>query len=238
MAEGEDEEEDLELPEGEDIKNEKNESSGVYDDKERLKIIIKNKEYAENQADKQIVYLAGGALGLTVVFLKNFIDIHRANIIFLEICWFLLTVALCLNLYSHVTSIQIHDAELSKRTKKEEAEIDQKRIDRLNKRIDMENIISLTSLYIGIFSFMVFMVLNLNILDAGKYEPDKEPNKKEHCSIKRGDSTNNKPTDSIMSDDNKKIPTKTVLKTRTFSKKAPPQVPSGTKSNNNSNIKK
>ena len=111
--------------------------------------------YGNSNFDKQVVYLAGGLLGLSVVFLKDIVDLKRANLVWMEIAWLFCVLVLCVNLASHQTSIRSANLELGHNIEKS---------NQMDTVTIILNYISITGIVIGIACFLLFIMTNLEYL--------------------------------------------------------------------------
>lgn len=81
------------------------------DDIQRLH---EQRKYTEATFDKQLVYLSGGGLILTLGFVKEVIDLANCNFLFLLLgSWISFTLTLTFNLISHLTGKKYIDNYLS-----------------------------------------------------------------------------------------------------------------------------
>lgn len=79
--------------------------------------IRKIRDYAEEEYDKLIVYLNGGALVLTVGFVKDIVTItEHTDTLLLKLSWILFTLSLLIILISHRTAIIAMNYELKEKT--------------------------------------------------------------------------------------------------------------------------
>ena len=112
-------------------------------------------DYAQEQFDKMVVYLAGGGLTLTVAFVKDIISfIHPSeqNMVLLKLTWIGFVLALLANLFSHRSSLR----SMSLFIKKEEKKSD--RWDVITTRLNY------SSVFFVISSIILFLTFVLNIL--------------------------------------------------------------------------
>ena len=88
------------------------------DKAEWLKNIKKDRGYSAEQFDRLVVYLSGGALVLTVGFVKDIVKITgTTDTTLLIVAWSLFTASLLVMLLSHKTSIISMDYELNEKEK-------------------------------------------------------------------------------------------------------------------------
>ncbi len=115
-----------------------------------LSALYKARYYAEEQYDRLIVYLASGALVLTVGFIEDIVDIDKINNFFpLYLSWSCFVASLLIILISHRTCIFAMDSELNGETSKSDC------WDLITKFL---NWTSLLALIFGIVSFIAFVI--------------------------------------------------------------------------------
>lgn len=122
-------------------------------------------EKSEDDFEKLITYISAGALGLSITFIEKIVDLSDStSLVFLISGWFLLVLALCVNLSSHYIS--------SKLVQKSLEEYDNndpnlnENIDSRNRKINRINIFTIVTLILGIASIVLFVTLN--ILNHGR----------------------------------------------------------------------
>ena len=83
------------------------------DNPDWLKAVRANREYAAEQFDKLVVYIAGGALVLTIGFVKDIVKITSdTNTSLLKISWICFALTLLVILVSQMTSAKAMDSQL------------------------------------------------------------------------------------------------------------------------------
>lgn len=83
-----------------------------------LELLTKQRDYGQEQFDKLIIYLSGGALALSVGFVKDLVgSAPVTDATYLKYAWASFAAALCLNLLSHKTSVIDADYEIKGKTK-------------------------------------------------------------------------------------------------------------------------
>ena len=117
---------------------------------EYLSALYKARYYAEEQYDRLIVYLASGALVLTVGFVKDIVDLEKITNFFpLYLSWSCFVASLLIILISHRTCLFSMDSELDGETCKSD------RWDVITKFL---NWTSLVALIFGVVSFITFVI--------------------------------------------------------------------------------
>jgi len=116
--------------------------------------LYKARYYAEEQYDKLIVYLASGALVLTVGFVKDIVNLDKiSNFFTLYLSWSCFIASLIIILISHRTSIFAMDCELNEETSKSDC---------WDVITNFLNWASMVALIIGIVSFIIFVISALS----------------------------------------------------------------------------
>lgn len=122
------------------------------DEREQL---IKIRSYSEQTFDKQLVYLAGGGLVLTIGFIKEIIDLSTSTYNpLLYISWIGLCLCLLFNLLSHKSSSRAIDEYLKDKHNKG---------DQWNSITSNMNTTSIVFLITGISTFILFILFNINV---------------------------------------------------------------------------
>lgn len=120
-----------------------------FTDKDYLHILYETRRYSGEQYDKLIVYLASGALTLTVGFIEKIIDLSKINnLILLYLSWICFSTSLILILISHRTSLLSIDLEIKNKSKVS---------DRWDIATKILCWISMIALVGGILSFIIFV---------------------------------------------------------------------------------
>lgn len=122
-----------------------------FDD--RTKLLLELRATAENQFDKQIVYLAGGGLVFSIGFVKDILGVNKAPDckILLFGVWICFAVSLIVNLFSYLTSSKTSNYQLNSNKKKSDT------FDSLTKILNTTSIITLL---LGIILLIWFSIIN------------------------------------------------------------------------------
>ncbi len=120
-----------------------------FSEKEYLTILYETRRYAGEQYDKLIVYLAGGALTLTVGFIEKIVDLSKIkDLSLLYLSWICFSASLIIILVSHRTSLLSIDIKIKGK---------EKISDVWSIVTDILNWTSMAALVIGIISFVRFV---------------------------------------------------------------------------------
>lgn len=142
---------------------------------EYRKAVYENQCKSQDDFEKYINIIAPGALGLTLTFFDKIIPIDKAIYVPLIILgWLLLTLTILSNLFSHHFA-----ARISEKTIKH---IDERNYDETekcskvgNRKINIINLISIISLFLGIFLIVVFASINFYTMSNDKPTPRPYP---------------------------------------------------------------
>jgi len=123
------------------------------DSKNRQDVILKMRDYAEEQFDKLIVYLNGGALVLTIGFVKDITKITKeTDTTILILSWSSFVVSLLLILLSHKSALASTNYELKLKEKTSDC------FDIITRIL---NWLSFLILITGLILFIIFISKNL-----------------------------------------------------------------------------
>jgi hypothetical protein len=138
--------------------------------------------------DKQVVYIAGGGLALTLTFAKDIVSVTSSHfLVLLLLTWLCFATALLLNLLSHRKATETYDAARSLHLHYRECHQSQRLIDavicdglksQMNKADDELRRLNLWSFYgvgFGIASFILFVFINLFTLSEKPNPPQSAP---------------------------------------------------------------
>jgi hypothetical protein len=154
--------------------------------------VYETKSKSEDDFEKYINLLASGGLAITIAFFDKIVDINKAdNIALIIIGWILFVLTLLSNLISHYKSISYSQKTID--------EIEEKKYDDVfsnlknrNKTIKFLNGFSIVSVIIGITSIIVFVTLNLIIMDNNQ-KPTPKPQTPKPLTEEKGRVINNPP---------------------------------------------
>ncbi|HYG40087.1 MAG TPA: hypothetical protein VD908_15775 [Cytophagales bacterium] len=125
------------------------------------KAIYESKEKSEDDFEKYITYISAGGLALTLTFMEKVVQLKEAIYVgLLVLGWVFLGITLLVNLISHFLSARYADASISDLDSEVE-DID-KRIDKRNWKMDVINLSTIITLFIGITFIIIFVSINVN----------------------------------------------------------------------------
>ncbi len=123
------------------------------DEKQYKSELLEIRKYSGQSFDKQLVYISGGGLILTIGFVKEIIDLSSSSCNFLLFTsWICFTLALTFNLVSHRTAINAVDYFFEENEKKSSS---------YDTYTDRSNRLSIFFLFTGITTFILFVVKNI-----------------------------------------------------------------------------
>lgn len=146
--------------------------------KEFRKSVYENKLKSEDDFEKYITFISSGALGLSMVFIEKIVPIGVSKFNFIIIIgWILLAISLFANLLSHFFSRKYSEATIEDLDKELEYEVICVKINRRNKFLEVFNITTISTLFIGIVLIIIFVSFNLNMMSENKpsYRPNSNP---------------------------------------------------------------
>jgi len=118
-----------------------------------------NKAYIESssQFDKQLLFFASGALGLSFAFIKDIVKLDAAtHKCILIASWALFGVVIILSIISHYTSLKAINTKIQNINSKED-----KVSKRLNTYTKWFNILNIVFLSFGLLLLTVFIAINI-----------------------------------------------------------------------------
>jgi hypothetical protein len=111
-------------------------------------------------SDKNFLFISSGALGLSVTFLKNIVDINNIKCFFiLVISWSLLTISILLSLILHRNSIKFIDY-LIVNAYQTSTEVDLK-ASKMRSKAETISTLTIWTLIVGISLLVLFVLLNV-----------------------------------------------------------------------------
>ncbi|MEP7171475.1 MAG: hypothetical protein ABI855_19045 [Bacteroidota bacterium] len=144
----------------EEIKTELKENVEDKTTEKYLDQLYKSHESSTTTLDKNMLYVASGALGLSLTYIKQIIDITNIKLFWL-LCgsWILLTMAILFSLLMHKSSLKYIDFLI----KNVYQNIDEKELEEKVKRNKAEfmNTVALLSLISGIALLLLFVLINI-----------------------------------------------------------------------------
>ena len=147
------------------MENEFDENKDIEKIRDEFRKSIDN---AENDFEKKITQISGGALALSITFIDKIVDLSNANYLWILITgWILLGFTLSLNLFNTLFSRKENLKSLNEYdeiilNKDSNSEILSKNIEKRNNLIIFLDYLSLTTLILGISFIIMFSSLNLH----------------------------------------------------------------------------
>jgi large-conductance mechanosensitive channel len=123
-------------------------------------------EKGEDDFEKQLIFIASGALGISFAFIEKIVNLNQ-SIYFpmLAMAWISFTVAMCVNLTSHYLSIQSNRATKEEFRKCCENKLPRDQFDlnveKRNKKMDRFNYSSIGLVFVGLFLLIAFVTFNV-----------------------------------------------------------------------------
>lgn len=159
---------------------------------EKIALSVELQKLSSQEFDKQIVYIAGGGLALTLTFAKDIASVTSSYFVPLLLAtWLFFAIALLINLFSYRRAAKNYDSSTSLHRHYRECHTTGKPIDQLkcdywqvdlekgNSQVNLLNIWSFNIVAAGIASFILFVLLNiLNMpekVSTTKQEPSDKP---------------------------------------------------------------
>lgn len=129
----------------------------MEENKEYLDLLNRSYLESSSQFDKQLLFVASGALGLSLAFIKDIVVLSKAtNKELLILSWISFGLVILINVISHYTSLKAINYKIENVNKKN---------DKLSKRFNSVtkyfNVIMIVFLAIGLISLNVFIGINI-----------------------------------------------------------------------------
>ena len=126
--------------------------------------VYETKSKSQDDFEKYINIIASGGLGITIAFFDKIVQIDKTVYIWMIVFgWLLLAITLLVNLFSHYKSVQYMELTISEINDEKYEDIFTN-VEKRNKIINRYNLISLTSLIIGVLTIIFFVTINLYIM--------------------------------------------------------------------------
>jgi hypothetical protein len=134
--------------------------------------------YSITQFDKNILFIASGALGISFAFIKDIVpnlneSIYKA---FLFTSWYLFATVIFLSLLGHYLSMRAHTWAVNNPHVDDETFNNE--VIKKNKPIRRLNILMIIANFIGALSLILFIHLNLFAMSDDKKQPPKDSSPK------------------------------------------------------------
>lgn len=127
------------------------------DDKAYYELLSKAYFESSVQFDKQILFIASGALGLSFTFINDIVDLDRASCkTLLFTSWILFSLVILCSLLSHYFSKQAINYKMQNIEQENDKDSNTK-----NYRVVLLNILMIAFNILGLFSLLLFVFINL-----------------------------------------------------------------------------
>jgi hypothetical protein len=132
--------------------------------KEFRKSVFENKIKSEDDYEKYITLISSGALGLSITFIEKIVPLNNATEKWILIVgWIQLTVTLFISLLSHFYSRRYSEKTIEDVDNYLEYELISENITRRNKSLENFNLLTITTLFLGIISIVIFVSINITL---------------------------------------------------------------------------
>ena len=126
--------------------------------------VYETKSKSQDDFEKYINIIASGGLGITIAFFDKIVQIDKAICLWIIVCgWLFLAITLLVNLFSHFKSVHYMELTISEINDEKYEEVFTN-VEKRNKIINWFNLVSLTSLIIGVLAIIIFVTINLYIM--------------------------------------------------------------------------
>lgn len=142
--------------------------------KEFRKSVYENKIKSEDDYEKYITLISSGALGLSITFIEKIVPLNSAIYKWVLILgWVLLTITLFVSLLSHFFSRKFSEKTIEDIDNDLEYESISENITKRNEYLEYFNFSTITTLFLGIISIVVFVSINIYNMSNN---PNTKPN--------------------------------------------------------------
>jgi hypothetical protein len=130
--------------------------------KEFRKSVYENKVKSEDDFEKYITLISSGALALSITFIEKIVPLNTAYVKWILIVgWVLLTATLFASLISHFYSRKFSESTIEDIDNEIEYEEILNNINKRNKCLEWINFSTISSLFLGIISIVIFVSINI-----------------------------------------------------------------------------
>lgn len=145
--------------------------------KEFRKSVCENKIKSEDDYEKYITLISSGALGLSITFIEKIVPLNSAIYKWILILgWILLTITLFVSLLSHFFSRKYSEKTIEDVDNDLEYESISKNITKRNNYLEYFNFSTITTLFLGIISIVIFVSINIyNMSNNPNTKPTQQP---------------------------------------------------------------
>lgn len=142
--------------------------------KEFRKSVFENKIKSEDDYEKYITLISSGALGLSITFIEKIVPLSNAIEKWILIAgWILLTITLFVSLLSHFYSRRYSETTIEDIDNDLSYDLIAVNIKRRNKHLELFNFSTISTLFLGIISIIIFVSINIYIMSNN---PSSKPN--------------------------------------------------------------
>ncbi len=146
--------------------------------KEFRKSVFENKIKSEDDYEKYITLISSGALGLSITFIEKIVPLKNATEKWILIAgWILLTITLFVSLLSHFYSRRYSEITIEDIDNDLNYDTIADNINRRNKYLEWFNFSTISTLFLGIISIVIFVSINIYIMSNN---PNTKPNPNQH----------------------------------------------------------
>lgn len=147
--------------------------------KEFRKSVFENKIKSEDDYEKYVTLISSGALGLSITFIEKIVPLNSAIEKWILILgWILLTITLFVSLLSHFFSRKYSEKTIEDIDNDIEYELISGNITSRNKCLEVFNFSTISTLFLGIISIVIFVSINIYIMNNNpntKPTPNQQP---------------------------------------------------------------
>jgi len=149
-------------------------SDEISEWKEFRKSVYENKVKSEDDFEKYITLISSGALALSITFIEKIVPLNLANVKWILIVgWVLLTVTLFVSLISHFYSRKFSESTIDDIDNNLDYQSILANINKRNKSLEWLNVSTISSLFLGIISIVIFVSINIiNMSDNSNPRPN------------------------------------------------------------------
>lgn len=142
--------------------------------KEFRKTVYENKIKSEDDFEKYITLISSGALGLSITFIEKIVPLQIATSKWLLVLgWVLLTITLFVSLFSHFLSRKYSESTIEDVDNDLDYNTVSENIKKRNKYLEWFNLSTISTLFLGIISIVIFVSINLYSMSNN---PNTKPN--------------------------------------------------------------